>query len=145
MSPKNKVIPEISAGGVVFRKNKNIKILLLKNKNGLWVLPKGKIEPGETLEKAALREVSEETGLTDLRIFHKIGKENYFYRSYNVDKSLIAKTVYYFSMINKGGIPHPQAEEGFVGSDWFSLREALKKIAFKESKNILQKAINQLR
>ena len=51
---------EQSAGGVVLLGNA---ILLLRKYNGDWVLPKGKIEPGESHEEAALREVKEETGL----------------------------------------------------------------------------------
>ena len=66
MVRKSKAIIEISAGRVVFRKIDNkIKILLLKKKQKRkqWVLPKGKIDTGETVEKAALSEVQEETGL----------------------------------------------------------------------------------
>ena len=51
---------EISSGGVVVFNNA---ILLLRKFNGDWVLPKGKVEQGETLEQAALREVSEESGV----------------------------------------------------------------------------------
>ena len=51
---------EQSAGGVVLLGNA---ILLLRKYNGDWVLPKGKIESGESHEEAALREVKEETGV----------------------------------------------------------------------------------
>jgi 8-oxo-dGTP pyrophosphatase MutT (NUDIX family) len=42
--------------------------LLMIRRNGFWDLPKGKVEPGETLEAAAVREVCEETGVCDLHI-----------------------------------------------------------------------------
>ena len=51
---------EISSGGVIVFGNA---ILLLKKYNGDWVLPKGKVEPGEKKDEAALREVFEESGL----------------------------------------------------------------------------------
>jgi ADP-ribose pyrophosphatase len=51
---------ESSSGGVVVFGNA---ILLLRKYNGDWVLPKGKIELGESRENAALREVREEAGL----------------------------------------------------------------------------------
>ena len=51
---------EISAGGVVINKGK---VALLKKFRGDWVLPKGRIEAGETQEEAALREVKEEVGI----------------------------------------------------------------------------------
>ena len=58
---------EVSAGGVVLVGNA---ILLLKKYNGDWVLPKGKVEPGETHEETALREVKEETGVKAVSYTH---------------------------------------------------------------------------
>lgn len=52
---------KISTG--VFIRNKAGEILLEKRSdNGLWGLPGGKVEPGETIEETAIREVKEETG-----------------------------------------------------------------------------------
>lgn len=144
MLRKNKVLHEISAGGVVFRINKEIKILLLKNQKGLWVLPKGKIDKGENLEETALREIREETGLSDLKIIKSLGKEHYFYRAYAREKNLISKIVYYFSVENKKGNPVPQKEEGFVEACWFDCNLALKKIAYKASRKIIKRAIEKL-
>ncbi len=61
-SPK----PPTHAGGVVFRKSGgNTKYLLVQAKNDAkdWVLPKGHIEAGESMERCAIREVKEETGV----------------------------------------------------------------------------------
>ena len=44
--------------------------MLLISRNNRWDLPKGKVEPGETLLQAALREVEEETGITPLPTPH---------------------------------------------------------------------------
>jgi len=147
MERENNVIIEISSGGVVFRKTRaGVKILLLrkKGKKGLWVLPKGKVDQGESLEDAALREEREETGLQNIKIFKKIGKENYFFRRIWQDKKLVAKTVYYFLVESSRGKSIPQKEEGFAEAKWFSMNELLNKIAYKESKKILTKALNQL-
>lgn len=53
-----------SAGGLVFD-DKGRVALIREHKNGerRWTLPKGRLEPGETLEEAALREVHEEAGV----------------------------------------------------------------------------------
>lgn len=51
---------ELGAGGVVF--NAKREVLLLRDRMGFWVFPKGHPEPGESLEEAAVREVWEETG-----------------------------------------------------------------------------------
>lgn len=52
---------ELGAGGVVF--NAKREVLLLRDRMGFWVFPKGHPEPGESLEEAAVREVWEETGV----------------------------------------------------------------------------------
>src|SRR5215204_6125702 len=58
--------PEIrAAGGIVYRQNGGATEVLVvhRPKYEDWSLPKGKLDPGETLEQAALREVEEETGM----------------------------------------------------------------------------------
>jgi len=56
--------PLTHAGAVVFRKhNDQVLYLVISSSDGLnWVLPKGHIDPGETAEVAALRELAEEAG-----------------------------------------------------------------------------------
>ena len=50
-----------AAGGVIVRDGRVL--VVHRSRHGDWSLPKGKLEPGETWEDAALREVEEETGL----------------------------------------------------------------------------------
>ena len=69
-------IPEdISAGGVVVRWQDNRLFLAVVSEGSLskYVLPKGRLESGETLEMAAYREVAEEAGLTDLQLIADLG------------------------------------------------------------------------
>lgn len=54
-----------AAGGVVLNEKGE---LLMIFRRGKWDLPKGKLDPGETLEDCAVREVSEETGLQHLEL-----------------------------------------------------------------------------
>lgn len=58
--------------GVVVRDNKNRILMEKRSDCGLWGLPGGKVEAGESLAQAALREVKEETGL-DIEITQLIG------------------------------------------------------------------------
>jgi len=64
---------KVKIGVGVFIRNKEGKILLEKRSdNGLWGLPGGKVEPGETIENTAIREVKEETGF-DIKIVKLLG------------------------------------------------------------------------
>ena len=82
------MIEAISCGGVVIFRGK---ILLLykniKNKYEGWVLPKGTVEPGETHEETALREVLEESGAS-VKIVKYIGDTQYTFNTVS-DLSLI--------------------------------------------------------
>ncbi|MBM2827343.1 MAG: hydrolase, partial [Dehalococcoidia bacterium] len=68
----------VSAGGVVCREvDGKIEMLLCgRTDNGLWSLPKGTPDAGETLRDTAMREVQEETGV-QVRILGKIGSVKY--------------------------------------------------------------------
>ena len=76
--------PLTHAGAVVFRQDDSqVYYLVVSSSDGLnWVLPKGHIDPGETPEIAALRELEEEAGVTgeisaalSVRQFKKANKE----------------------------------------------------------------------
>jgi len=64
-----------STGGVIYRiQNGKAVILLIRHLDyNDWFLPKGHTEPGETVEQAALREIEEETGLTELEVVEFLG------------------------------------------------------------------------
>ena len=82
---------EVSAGGVVFRKDG--KILLIKDSYGRWAFPKGLVEKGEKNEQTAIREVKEEVGLKELKIIASLGQIKYFYK---LKGEGIFKIVYFF-------------------------------------------------
>jgi 8-oxo-dGTP pyrophosphatase MutT (NUDIX family) len=67
--PPSKVT--VSAGGVVINQQQ---MVLVVNQNGTtWSLPKGHIDPGEEPLQAAIREIKEESGITDLHFLHSLG------------------------------------------------------------------------
>src|SRR5690606_18790830 len=71
---------EVSAGGVVFRRDGELRILLIRDPYDNWGLPKGHIEAGETAQETAEREVREETGLTDLRSIAELPTIDWYFR-----------------------------------------------------------------
>ncbi len=75
---KNKIKITNSAGGVVFNKEK--KILIVNQNHDSWSLPKGHVDPGETILEAAKREIYEESGVSQLDYIKELG----FYERYKI-------------------------------------------------------------
>lgn len=95
-----------AAGGVVIIDNQFVAI----ERNGIPDLPKGHIEKGETPEVAALREVEEETGITDLEIIKELPAT---WHCYLLDNQWTIKKTNWYLMKTKSGMKNtPQAEEG---------------------------------
>lgn len=134
-----------SAGGVVFRRDDGqASVLLLKHESGKWMLPKGTIEQGETPEEVALREVREETGISRVRIVADLGEERYSF-FWRAEDAFYDKTVRYFLLEFLGGEEAaPQTEEGFVAAEWVPLGAALERIKYKETRDVVRRAIAYL-
>lgn len=93
-----------AAGGVVLNQEK----ILLMYRRKSWDLPKGKIDAGETPQKAAIREIKEETNI-DAKIIGKIGKT---YHNYRQNGAFLLKKTYWYVLQAQGKInPKPQTEE----------------------------------
>ena len=114
-----------AAGGVVQTADGRV---LLIFRNGVWDLPKGKMEKGETVEEAAIREVEEETGLREIRIERSLGNTIH---TYMMDGALIEKTTAWFLMhLPSNEVPtpenlSPQIEEGITEITWKAIDEAI--------------------
>jgi 8-oxo-dGTP pyrophosphatase MutT (NUDIX family) len=143
---------EFSAGGIVFRlRLKKPQILLIKDHRGQWTFPKGHIEEKEKPEEAALRETSEETGLTHLRVREQLDKIEYYFKSvWDKSGDLVKKTVYYFLIEAPANAePAPpkdwsQGVEPIAEVRWFELKDASRAVSYKENKKILSKALQAL-
>ena len=107
----------VSAGGVVVNKKGNVLWIL---RNGHWDLPKGKVEMGEKLEEAAVREVIEETGIEEIKIKDDLITT---YHTYEIDGVAHLKTTFWYAMEHFKGDTEgaPQEIEGITEVKWMKL------------------------
>jgi len=100
---------ERSAGGLVLkRRNGSFDGLIIgRSSPRIWSFPKGHVEPTETIETAAVREVQEETAIEAV-IIDKLSDIRYWFYS---DKIKHSKVVHFFLMRYLRGMPKPQAGE----------------------------------
>jgi 8-oxo-dGTP pyrophosphatase MutT (NUDIX family) len=126
---------EYSAGIIVFRKDDGIKYLLLHYDKDYWGFAKGNVEKGESEEGAAHREVKEEAGITDLKLVKGFKeKEHYFYKK---EGQLISKDVVYF--LGETNTEKVTVSFEHKGHSWLAFEDALARLKFKNSKELLTK------
>lgn len=132
---------EYSAGGIVIDENKKVLLIEVRNLSGavVWTFPKGHIEQGESPEKAALREVLEETGYS-CEILGRIGAAQYRF----TDKKGLAvfKSVEWFTM--KPLEKNREHDESTISTRWAVVREAQTLISYDSDKINLEKVRNNL-
>lgn len=106
---KNSFNVIVAGGGLVLNANKEI---LFIYRNGIWDLPKGRLEEGETIESTALREVEEECGIKNLSL-KKFLIVTYHVFYYKKEKRL-KETFWYIMDSNYSEALTPQLEEGIT-------------------------------
>lgn len=132
---------ESSAGAIIFRiddKSRKPKYLLLHYGTGHWDFVKGHIEGNETEEETLRREAKEESGLTDLKIIPGFREKiSYFYRK---DGKTTPKDVIFFLAETKAAEKDIKLSFEHSEYDWLAFDEAVKKVTYESSKDVLKKA-----
>lgn len=137
-------IREISAGIItVKRASGDRRYLLLRHENGEhWSFPKGHLEEGETAKEAAVRELSEETGLTVGEFIPGFRREiNY---SYSREGKKVEKSVIYFLAFVSGDLEVKLSPE-HLDFIWLPYREARKRLTYGNDQRLLDLAEEELK
>jgi 8-oxo-dGTP pyrophosphatase MutT (NUDIX family) len=138
---------EFSAGAVLVRRLRGSWHLAAirpgGKPEGVWALPKGRIDPGETGEQTALREVEEETGAGGQSL-GKLGDVRYVF---TWEGERIFKVVSFFLVrYGRGRLGEIPAEHRHEVAEarWMPLDEAPKLLAYKGEREMAEKALARL-
>jgi 8-oxo-dGTP pyrophosphatase MutT (NUDIX family) len=138
------IVREPTAGGIVFRRDKNqgVEILLIQDHKDRWTIPKGHIEPGETAQEAARREIGEEAGLHDVDVLGWLGKIHFRYR--RIDKLVLISQQVYLMRVRTDG-SEIQKEDWMNGIKWFKFNDALDEIEYEDIGKLMLLAMKRIR
>ena len=140
-SPRLKTVEQVSAGGVALRKGPmGPEVAIIKTAGeGRWQLPKGIVDDSESPGQAALREVREEAGI-ECTLTEPIDVVEYwFVAAYDGERKRYHKYVHFFLMDYVSGDVADHDHE-VSEARWVSISSALEMLAFKDEKQVLQKA-----
>lgn len=137
--PRIPTKPQISAGGVAFRRVKDrVEVVLISvGKQNRWQLPKGIVDKGESTEAAALREVHEEAGV-HTRPLGLIDKTEYWYYDKG-QRVRFHKFVYFYLLRYESGDVADHDDE-VNEARWVEIDEAIQMLAFESESKVVEKA-----
>ncbi len=131
---------EVEVGAVVFLKGlEETKFALILDRFGFWTFPKGKIDPGESAEESAVREVREELGIGHLLIHGNLGEVEY-----PVHWGLRRRQVAYFLCSTMDVNLKIGPSESHRKAKWFRSAEVRELNCYKETKTVLERALRTL-
>ena len=125
---------ELSIGAVVYTViNDKILYLLLNYVSGHWDFPKGNKEENETQIETVIREIKEETGITNIMLQNNFRKDIFY--KYKRDNKLISKhVIYYLAETNTLKVVLSNEHIGFK---WAEYGDTLENITYENSKGVL--------
>ena len=141
----DEVVRETTSGGVVFRRNpqnQQLEILLMQDAKNRWTIPKGHVEPNEDPKLTAKREIIEETGLKEMKVYDWLGKVNFRYRR---SHTLVLMTMHIYLVQGLGESDTLQPEEWLNDIKWLPVSEAIEKIAYEDIGKLILLGMKKIR
>lgn len=140
----DEVVRETTSGGIVFRRDEKgaIQILLIRDAKNRWTIPKGHVEPGEEPKQTAEREIREETGLQEMKVYSWLGKVNFRYRR---SHTLVLMTMHIYLVEGLGDTNKLHPEEWLTDIKWLSAAEAVDKIAYDDIGKLILLGMKKIR
>lgn len=130
------MLEERSAGSIIYRQSSKGKLYLLLNyPSGHWDFVKGNIEKGETFKQTVLREIKEETGISDITFVD--GFEDKIEYHYQRDGQAIHKEVVFFLSNTK--TDQVVLSHEHLDYTWLNFNDALKKLTYKTAQKLFKK------
>jgi ADP-ribose pyrophosphatase YjhB (NUDIX family) len=141
----DEVVRETTSGGIVFRRhgdNQQVQILLMQDAKNRWTIPKGHVEPGEEPKQTAEREIREETGLKEMRVYSWLGKVNFRYRR---NHTLVLMTMHIYLVEGRGNTDKLHPEDWLNDIKWLPAAEAVDKIAYDDIGKLILVSMKKIR
>lgn len=136
--PEAPIVAEIAAGAVLLDESGTETLLLHQRNEDRWCLPKGHVDPGESLAVAALREIREETGLIDLQLGPEVAEVTY--RFYRPEKRCnVHKTSVYFVAHTPKQPSRP--ERIFDRAEWVDLETARARLKYDTDRAVIDAVV----
>lgn len=128
--------PITAAGGVLYVIQDDEAWVLLIKRMGVWDLPKGKCDEGETVSECARREVMEEVGIRSAHLGSELGITEH---SYDENGISYLKTTYWYAMTTDDEEMSPQTSEAITELGWFPLIDAERLVGYDNLRIVLKR------
>lgn len=141
----DEVVRETTSGGIIFRHNqqtKQLEILLIQDAKKRWTIPKGHVEPDEEPKQTAEREIQEETGLQEMKVYNWLGKVHFRYRRAH---TLVLMTMHIYLVQGLGDTDKLNPEDWLNDIKWFPATEAVDKIAYEDIGKLMLLGMKKIR